>query len=374
VNWLGEWRLIVSETNIFDEANRQLVICNACRYCEGYCPVFQAIEVRRDFTKGDVFYLANLCHDCRACHYACMYSPPHEFAVTIPLILAKARTESYRQWSWPTFLGRSFSDRRFSIGLAIAVVSIVIALASWFIPSARWFSSSLTSGAFYKIVPYLAMVIPAIALLIYWILVWSRGTLRFWSETENGTHSPIVFKDIANATGAILSLRYLKGGGPGCSYPDQRPSMSRRIYHGLVFGGFFLDLISTTLAFAYQDLMHWLPPYSLRSAPVIFGSAGGMAIIIGTIGLIWLKVGSDTDLATADSNRMDYTFLVILFLTALTGMLTLIFRDTRALGTLLVIHLAVVASLFVTAPYGKFVHALYRSLALIKFYAELNRK
>ncbi len=29
--------------DIFEEANRQLIICNACRYCEGYCPVFRAI-------------------------------------------------------------------------------------------------------------------------------------------------------------------------------------------------------------------------------------------------------------------------------------------------------------------------------------------
>lgn len=360
----------MSEINILEEANRQLVICNACRYCEGYCPVFQAIEVRQDFTKGDVFYLANLCHDCRACHYACMYSPPHQFAVTIPLILAEARTESYKQWSWPTFLGRSFSDRPFAAGFAIAVISIVIALAALFIPSARLFSGELNPGAFYEIVPYLAMVVPATALLVYWILVWSRGTLHFWSETKNGTDSPIVFKEIAKALGAILSVRYLGGGGPGCSYPDQRASMNRRIYHSFVFWGFSLDFVSTTLAFVYQDLMHWLPPYSRGSAPVIFGSVGGVALIIGTIGLIWLKVNSERDLATRDSYGMDYTFLVILFLTALTGMLTLMFRETRALGAILIIHLAVVGSLFVTAPYGKFVHALYRSLALIKFYAE----
>ena len=65
------------DTDLFAEANRQLVICNACRYCEGLCPVFRAIETRRDFGKGDVFYLANLCHDCRACYSACMFTPPH---------------------------------------------------------------------------------------------------------------------------------------------------------------------------------------------------------------------------------------------------------------------------------------------------------
>ena len=85
-----------------EEANRQLDICNACRYCEGYCAVFQAIETRREFTKGRVFYLANLCHDCRACFYACMYTPPHEFAINIPRLLSETRVSTYRRWSWPS--------------------------------------------------------------------------------------------------------------------------------------------------------------------------------------------------------------------------------------------------------------------------------
>lgn len=67
---------------------------------------------------------------------------------------------------------------------------------------------------------------------------------------------------------------------------------------------------------------------------------------------------------------MDYQFLVVLGVTALTGTLTLLFRTTSALGILLSIHLGAVAALFLTAPYGKFVHAVYRSLALIQYYAE----
>jgi citrate/tricarballylate utilization protein len=364
----------VPELKVFDEANRQLVICNACRYCEGYCPVFQAIEIRRDFTKGDVFYLANLCHDCRACYYACMYSPPHEFAVNIPQILSEARVESYKQWSWPALLARSFTDRRFAVGLGFAVVSLIVALALCLIPSTQWFSSSRGPGAFYKIVPYRVMLIPAITLLVYWIFIWWRGGLKFWSDTDGIAREPATFKQLAKAAVVMLSLRYLKGGGPGCSYPDERPSMHRRIYHCFVSCGFLLDLVATTLAFVYQDLLHQLPPYSLVSAPVIFGSVGGVALIIGTLGLIWLKARSDLEPTGTNTHDMDYTFLVTLFLTALTGMLTLICRDTAALGSILVIHLAVVASLFVTAPYGKFVHALYRSLALIKFHAELDQE
>ena len=84
------------------------MICNACRYCEGYCAVFPAMELRRDFADGDLVYLANLCFDCRACYYACQYAPPHEFAVNVPKIFAEIRAETYREYSWPGLRVRLF--------------------------------------------------------------------------------------------------------------------------------------------------------------------------------------------------------------------------------------------------------------------------
>jgi len=358
------------EVNLFEEANRQLVICNACRYCEGLCPVFRAIETRRDFEKGDVFYLANLCHDCRACYYACMFTPPHEFAINIPQVLSEARVESYRQWSWPGFLGRAFKQQGIALLLAGAVILLVVLLGLALIGPPRLFVMHTGPGAFYAVVPYLAMVIPAVALFFYGLAVWFRGTVRGWSETDGQSDRELSGKALAEAIGAALGLRYLKGGGPGCTYPEQRPSSSRRVYHSFVFWGFLSDFVSTTLAFVYQDLLHELPPYPVMSAPVVFGALGGVMLIIGTAGLIMLKFQSDRAPANARAYGMDYTFLVTLGLTALSGMLLLIFRATSAMGSLLVLHLGVIAALFATAPYGKFVHAIYRSMALVRYYVE----
>jgi citrate/tricarballylate utilization protein len=103
---------------------------------------------------------------------------------------------------------------------------------------------------------------------------------------------------------------------------------------------------------------------------VIFGTVGGIALIIGTAGFVLLKAKSDPDPETPGAVGMDYVFLITLGLTALTGMLTLIFRSTPAMGTILVLHLAFIAALFATAPYGKFVHFVYRVLALIRYEIE----
>ncbi len=358
---------------LFEEANRQLIICNACRYCEGYCPVFRAIETRRDFKHGDVFYLSNLCHDCRACYYACMFTPPHEFAINIPQILSQARLETYRRWSWPDFLGRAFKNRSVTVSLATGMVALVALLALFFIPSEKLFSAHQGPGAFYEVVPYVAMVAGALILFAYGIAVWLNGGSRFWRETKTALNEKGSWKSLAAAVGAVLGLRYLKGGGPGCFYPDEKPSSVRRFYHALTFWGLTSDFVSTTLAFIDQDLLHFLPPYALTSAPVIFGAIGGLALILGTGGLIYFKLKSDREPAEEAAAGMDYVFLVTLGLTALTGMLTLILRETSAMGSILVLHLATIAALFISAPYGKFVHAVYRTLAVIRYEAEQSQ-
>jgi citrate/tricarballylate utilization protein len=93
---------------LIEEAQRVLAICNACRYCEGYCAVFPALQRRLAFEESDVHYLANLCHNCGACLYACQYAPPHEFALDFPRVLAEVRKETYKQYAWPRVLGSAF--------------------------------------------------------------------------------------------------------------------------------------------------------------------------------------------------------------------------------------------------------------------------
>jgi citrate/tricarballylate utilization protein len=60
----------------------------------------------------------------------------------------------------------------------------------------------------------------------------------------------------------------------------------------------------------------------------------------------------------------------MLFLTGLTGIALLLWRDTAAMGPLLALHLGMVFALFITMPYGKFVHGIYRYVALVRYARE----
>ena len=104
-------------TRILEEADRLMTVCNSCRYCEGLCAVFPAMEMRRAFSDGDLNYLANLCHACGACYTDCQFSPPHEFNVNVPQTLAIARAESYAAYAWP----RAFAGLFARNGLVISM-------------------------------------------------------------------------------------------------------------------------------------------------------------------------------------------------------------------------------------------------------------
>ncbi len=354
-------------TDCLKEAQRVMTVCNACRYCEGFCAVFPAMELRRTFSAPDLKYLANLCHNCRGCYYACQYAPPHEFALNVPKTLAELRLETYREIIRPGFLAGLFRHNGLAVFL-ITVLSLAVVLLLVFVfktPSVI-LSTYIGENAFYQVIPYRLMVIPFSALAIHTLANLLIGSLSFWRATGGQLSELADPRANLRAISEALRLKYLDGGGYGCNYPDDRFSMVRRWFHHLVFYGFMLCLASTTIAAIYDHFLNWGAPYPLWSWPVMLGTVGGSALLVGTAGLLYLKRRMDTVPATPRAFGMDIGFLVLLFLTSLTGLLLLFLRETPAMGTLLAVHLGVVAGLFITMPYGKFVHAVYRYAALIR--------
>src|SRR5439155_21078559 len=145
---------------LIKEAERQLTVCNACRYCEGYCAVFPAAELRTAFTAGDVSYLANLCHDCRACSQACMYTAPHEFALNLPKALAEVRAATFVRYAWPRRVagwaqGRPAAPAAAGTGLALALLAV---LATGGRP--RFLSAHSGPGPSNQVLPYLSLPHP----------------------------------------------------------------------------------------------------------------------------------------------------------------------------------------------------------------------
>lgn len=355
-----------------DEARRVLDICNACRYCEGFCAVFPAMEKRRSFADADLDYLANLCHDCRGCYHACQYAPPHEFGVNVPAALAAHRVETYDHYAWPTFLGPTFRRNGTLVALTVSLaLSAVLVLVGTLVSATALFAIHRGPGAFYAVIPHDVMAGVASVLTLFIMASLGIGYRRFRQGTQSpGRRGPADWASVASALRDILTLRYLGGGGDGCNDEDDAFSQRRRIAHQFIFYGFLLCFAATCVATFYNYLLGLTAPYAYASLPVLLGLFGGIGLIIGTVGMVWLKLLADPGPRLKHLMGLDMAFLVLLFFTAVTGLLLMALRSTTAMGILLSVHLGFVLGLFFALPYSKFVHALYRFAALIQYHGE----
>jgi citrate/tricarballylate utilization protein len=357
-------------TSALAEADRLMTVCNSCRYCEGICAVFPAMEMRRAFSDGDLNYLANLCHSCGACYYDCQFSPPHEFNVNVPAVLAQVRGESYEAYAWPRFLSGSFQRNGLviSIAAALSVAAFIIGFVL-FRDISVLLGSHTGPGAFYKLMPHNAMAALFGAAFLYAIVAISMGVRNFWRDIGEPAGALAEPASIWQAIKDASTLRYLDGGGVGCMNEDDKPTDRRRLYHHFTFYGFMLCFASTSVATLYHYLGREAP-FPWYDLPVLLGTLGGLGLIAGPIGLLREKFRRDPILQDEKKYGMDVAFLAMLLMTSLTGMALLGLRATPAMGLLLALHIGIVFALFITMPYGKFVHGFYRFVALVRYARE----
>ena len=346
------------------EVARVMQICNACRYCEGFCAVFPAMTRRIEFGQADAHYLANLCHNCGSCLHACQYAPPHEFVVNVPQAMARLRGKTYSDYAWPSCMGAAYRHAGWSLVLAL-LASLVLFLL---MPAGNVLERVDPPGNFFAVFPHGTLVWLFGAVSAFAALALGVGVGRFWRDVSPGAPNAAAATE---ATHAILTLKYLDGGhGEGCNNEDDAFSLWRRNFHHLTFYGFLLCFAATLAATVYYYILGIQAPYALTSVPVVLGTAGGIGLVIGPAGLLWLNLSRHALHGDPAQRPLDRGFMVLLLLTSISGLALLAWRDAAAMGVLLVVHLGAVMAFFLTLPYGKFAHGIYRSAALLKWAIE----
>ncbi len=348
------------------EVARVLQICNACRYCEGFCAVFPAMTRRLEFPAADAHYLANLCHNCGACLHACQYAPPHEFAVNVPQAMARTRVVTYQAYAWPPAFGAAYERNGLVVALALAI-GLALFLALGVAAKGSLFQAP-AGGNFYEIFPHNLMVGVFAPVFLFALLALGIGARRFWRSEAPGLVSGPA---IAESLGHAARLTYLDGGhGEGCNEEGDRFTLARRRWHHFTFYGFLLCFAATSVATVYHYAFGWHAPYGFASLPKLLGVAGGLGLVTGVAGLWRLNLRRHPAHGDAAQRPMDRAFMALLFLTAASGLLLALLRTTAAMPLLLCLHLGAVLALFATLPYGKFAHAVFRGAALLKWSVE----
>jgi citrate/tricarballylate utilization protein len=352
------------------EVERQMTICNACRYCEGFCAVFPAMTRRLAFNQADIHYMANLCHNCGACLTSCQYAAPHEFAINVPKAMAKVRLETYVEYAWPRALGSLYQRNGLTLalasggGLAVFLCLTLVLMGNLF--------TAMPGGNFYGIFPHNSLALMFGAVFGFAVLSLSIGVRRFW-RTVSPAQVPLPLKASAalEASANAATLKYLDGGhGQGCTNADDHFTLWRRRFHHATFYGFMLCFAATCTATLYHYLRDWSAPYPLFSLPVLLGVVGGVGLLVGPAGLLWMNLRRNPEQGDERQKPMDRGFIALLLLVSASGLALLAFRETSALGSLLAIHLGLVMAFFLTMPYSKFAHGIFRSAALLKYAIE----
>lgn len=343
--------------DLFSEARRQVEICNACRYCEGYCAVFPAITRETAFADGDLTQLANLCHNCRGCYYACQYTPPHEFALNIPGVLAEIRQESWTRFAWPTGFAGLFQRSGAAVALALVAGLAFLIWAVMALPG--------EGDGFYAWLSHDAMVAIFAPAFVLPLVAVSVGLTRYWREV--GGH-PASWRDLAHAAASTAKLRNLSGGqGQGCNFEkEERYSDTRRWLHQAAMYGFLLCFLSTSSGTVLHYLFDWPAPYPWWAPPKLLGVPGGLLLVGGALGLAWLKTRADPALGAPWAWGGDMAFNLLLALTGLSGLVLYWAKGSAAVGPLLALHLGAVLALFLLTPYSKMAHGFYRFAALVR--------
>ena len=342
----------------FVEARRQLQICNACRYCEGYCSAFPAITRQRAFADGDISQIANLCHNCRGCYYACQYTEPHEFALNLPAALAEVRSESWIDHAWPGPLARLFLRRPVALTLALIVGFLVIWAAMQMLPPAG-------GQGFYAVLSHSAMVAIFAPAFVLPLVALSMGVRRYWTSVGG---AGVRIAHLSDAVRQAATMRNLSGGhGEGCNFEEgERFSAARRHAHHAIMYGFLLCFASTSAGTVLHYVFDQPAPYPIWSLPKIFGISGGVLLTLGCGWMLWLKGRADPHLSDQRSAAADTAFVWLLGGVALSGLLLYALGQTPAMPALLAIHLGAVLTLFVLTPYTKMAHGAYRFAALVR--------
>lgn len=344
-------------SDTLQEARRQAEICNACRYCEGYCSVFPAMHAGRAFSDGDITQLANLCHNCRGCFYACQYTAPHEFDLNLPAALAEVRRDSWETFAWPQPLARQFHTK----GGAIAIVAVLgFAVIFW--------ALSAIGGegeGFYAALSHTAMVAIFLPAFVLPLLSIATSLRRYWHSVEG---QPIRLAHLKIAFHKAARMKDLAAGhGEGCNFEDEdRFTHARRHAHHAIMYGFLLCFAST----ATGTVMHYgfdlQAPYGFWSLPKLFGVSGGLLLTLGCGYMAWLKHRSDRSLGDAKAWGGETGFTLLLGFVGLSGLVLYAGGQSVLMPTLLALHLGAVMAFFVLMPFTKMVHGFYRLAALVR--------
>lgn len=318
-----------------------------------------------------------LCHQCNDCSVRC----PRD--VGPGDVMAAIRAMMVERLAFPAALGKLVGNVKATWPLLVFgpilfwLVLLFATTGLGEVPVHHHLQPSATMGQFFydQYVPHYLIYAVYFSATGWILLALGSSGFRFWKELGSGAERKGSF--IGALIGTCVEIA-THGKFSSC----ERGIPKRRWGHFMVMWGFIGAAITSGFAVVYlygdTPLFSWffkILPFETPGYPVPIshwvkwlGNASAIALVLGGILLFINRLSTGNKLVGA-TTAFDRFFLWVVLAVIGTGVLTEIFRFVPGVSPMLglgvyILHLGVVLSLFLTLPYSKFAHLVYRTLAI----------
>jgi quinone-modifying oxidoreductase subunit QmoC len=298
-----------------------------------------------------------LCHQCNDCSTYCPRGArPGD-------VLAAVRTSVFRGFSFPAFMGKALASPAALPFLIL--VPVLVLLAIIFLNNDLGFGNEPppvgTKGGYFKyFLPHGILEMLFIAGNVFIFAFAAVGLMRFWKGLKSavpGGEGPAFIPSLV-ATGLEI-MGHAK-------FRMCQANWTRSWAHLLVFFGFWAAFATAGLALIDMTFFGHHPPIPFFHPIKLLGNLSAVTLLVGSLALIVRRI-ADREKVGANGYA-DWLFLVNIFIVALTGVLTQVTRQAgpyEIAYAVYFIHITSVFFLLWYAPYSKFAHMFYRTLALV---------
>ncbi|NWG00365.1 MAG: quinone-interacting membrane-bound oxidoreductase complex subunit QmoC [Thermoanaerobaculaceae bacterium] len=293
-----------------------------------------------------------LCHQCNDCTVRCPRdAKPGD-------VLQAVRSLVIEKLAFPAFLGRFVAKARATWPLLLGL-PLLFWVALLGLTGHLGVPADLQAGwAYEQLVPHV-FIYGVFFPVAGWVLLASVVSgRRFWKLLGSGGQRTGSFVGaLAPALGEIAVHR--RFGRCGAAKP-------RQLGHLTLLWGFVGAAVTSGLLIVGMYIQHLAMPLPLSHPYKILGNVSGALLVVGGAMLVGNRLGDRK--ASGTSSAFDSFFLGVVVLVIATGMTVELARLADAASfalTIYVVHLGAVMTLFLTFPYSKFAHMLYRTLAMV---------
>ncbi len=290
-----------------------------------------------------------LCHQCNDCTTRCPRDArPGD-------VLQAVRALTVEVLAFPravgTFIGRAAQTWPLLFTLPILLWIALLALTGHLNPPDQF-------HAYEELVPHwliYAVFFPAAG---WAVLASTIGGKRFW--TLLGVSSPRSGRFVSNLWPVLGEIATHK------RFASCTAARPRRSGHLLLLWGFVGAAVTSGLLVVGLYIQKLPMPLALSHPYKLLGNLSAVLLVVGGAWLIVNRL-RDND-TTGASSAFDTYFLTLVALVIATGVAAEVGRlawPTTLAFRIYVAHLGLVLNLFLTFPYSKFAHLLYRSLAMV---------